>query len=128
MGETELQAVFDHFQARRHRDLDAVAATLDPRVVHQGVEPDLVCSGRRQVLELVRSSFGRGQSGVESIEFIDAGERVIVRLTGRQFREVPFLQGELCMVFSLRDGVVTRIDDYRTRDEALAAVTMTPQP
>ena len=125
MSEAELEAVFDHFHARRRRDIDAVAAGLDPQVVHQGVEPELVCNGRDEVLELVRHSFARGDSGIRSIEMIDAGERVVVGLSGRRFRENPFLTGQLFIVFTLREGRILRMDDYRSREEALCAAGAT---
>jgi hypothetical protein len=121
VSESELEAVFDHMYARRRRDIDAVAGGLHPDVVHQGVEPELVCTGRKEVLALVRRSFTRDASGVESIEMVDAGGRVVVGLTGSRFRENPVLTGALFMVFTVRAGKITRIDDYRTRDEALRA-------
>ncbi len=127
MGEAELKAVFTHFHARLQRDIDTVAAGLDPGVVHQGVEHELVCDGREEVVDLVRRSFTRDNSGVESFEMVDAGERVVVGLAGPRFREVPVLQGRLFMVFTIRNGAITRIDDYRTRDEALKAAREKPR-
>jgi ketosteroid isomerase-like protein len=121
VGESELEAVFDHFHARRRRDIGAVAAGLDPRVVHQGVEPDLVCDGRDEVLERVRRSFSRVPSGIDGIELIDAGDSVVVGLSGQQFRDNPLLEGRLFMVFTVREGVITRIEDYRTREQAMLA-------
>lgn len=121
MGEAELEIVFDHFHARRRRDIDAVAATLDPAVVHQGVEPEFVCKDRDEVLEMVQRSFTRRHMGVERIELIDAGERIVVGLSGPQFQQNPVLDGELYMVFAVDQGRIRRIDDYRTRQEAQSA-------
>ena len=121
MSKTELEAVFDHLHARRRHDLAAVAAGLDPRVVHSGVEPGLVCIGRDQVLENVRNSFAHDDPGLERIELIDAGDRVVVGLAGPRFRDHPFLTGQLFIVFTVYDGKIVRMDDYRTRDEALRA-------
>ncbi len=39
MSQEAMEVVLDHLHARRHRDLQAVAATLDIDVVHQGVHP-----------------------------------------------------------------------------------------
>jgi hypothetical protein len=122
MGDEALETVFDHFYARRQRDLDAIRAGLDPEVVHQGVMPDLVCNGRDEVLARVRSSFAPGGFGVEKLELNAAGERVIVGIAGPRFREIPFLNGEIFIVFTVRDGLIVRMDDYRTRDEAFGAV------
>jgi hypothetical protein len=122
MGTRELEVVFDHLHARRERDADAVSATLDPEVIHQGVVPALVCTGRGAVMARVRNTFEGDDFGIERLELIAAGERVIVGIAGPRFRDVPFLDGEISMVFTVRSGRITRIDDYRTREQALAAV------
>ena len=122
MSDAAMTAVFDHFHARRRQDLGAIAAGLDPDVVHQGVRPELVCSGRPAVLERIGASLDSGETGVERIELHAAGESVIVGIAGPRFREIPFLDGEIFMVFTLRDGLILRIDDYRTREEAFRAV------
>jgi hypothetical protein len=122
MGTRELEVVFDHLYARLQRNADALASGLDPEVVHQGVVPSLVCTGRDEVMEQVRRSFDREDFGVESLELIAAGDRVIVGIAGPRFREVPFLEGEIYIAFTLRDGRIIRMDDYRTRQDALEAV------
>jgi ketosteroid isomerase-like protein len=127
MSDAAMETVFDHFHARRRRDLDAIAAGLDPDVVHQGVRPELVCHGRGAVLERIEASFETVDPGVERLELYAAGASVIVGIAGPRFREIPFLDGEIFMVFTVRDGRILRIDDYRTRGEAHAAVTL-PAP
>ena len=127
MSDAAMATVFDYFHARRRRDLAAIGSSLDPDVVHQGVLPDLVCEGRAAVLERTGASIGEGDSGIEHLELHAAGERVVARIAGSRFREIPFLAGEIFMVFTLRDGRILRIDDYRTREEAFGAVTM-PAP
>ena len=129
MSDAAMETVFDHFHARRRRDLDAIAAGLDPDVVHQGVRPELVCNGRAAVLERIEASFDTVDTGVERLELNSAGESVIVGIVGPRFREIPFLDGEIFMVFTMRDGRILRIDDYRTREEADGAVNLpTPAP
>lgn len=122
MTDAALTAVFDHLSARRARDIDALSRGLDPDVVHQGVLPSLVCVGRDAVLERMRSSLDQVDSGIDRLELMAAGEHVIIRIAGPRFREIPFLDGEIFIVFTLRDGLIQRMDDYRTRDDALAAV------
>jgi ketosteroid isomerase-like protein len=119
--QANLEVVFDHLNARRSRDLTRLESQLDPDVVHQGVRPDLVCNSRDEVLANVRRSFARENFGVDRLELIDAGDRVVVGLAGPRFDEVPWLKGQLYMVFTLRDGRIVRIDDYLTRAEAIAA-------
>lgn len=121
MSDAELEIVFDHFYARRRRDIMALTEGLDPDVVHQGVVPSLVCNGRDAVVERVRSSFDEDDRGIERLEFLAAGDHVIVNIAGPRFREVPFLEGEIFMLFTVRDGRIARIDDFRTRGDALLA-------
>jgi SnoaL-like domain len=128
MSDAAMETVFDHFHARRRRDLEAIEAGFDPEVVHQGVLPELVCNGRSAVLERMAGSLGNGDSGIERLELLTAGENVIVGVAGPRFREIPFLDGEIFMLFTVRDGRILRIDDYRTREEALrAAEVRAPQ-
>jgi SnoaL-like domain len=122
MTDAALEVVFDHLYARRMRDLDALTRGLDPDVVHQGVLPSLVCNGRDAVIERMRSSFDLGDSGIERLELIAASDRVIVGIAGPRFREIPFLDGEIFIVFTTRDGLIVRMDDYRTREDARNAV------
>jgi ketosteroid isomerase-like protein len=127
MSDASMEVVFDYFHARRRRDLDAITAGLDPDVVHQGVMPKLVCTGREAVVDRMRASLGDGDSGIERLELHAAGDSVVAGIAGPRFREIPFLNGEIFMVFTVRDGRILRIDDYRTRDEAFQAVEV-PTP
>jgi ketosteroid isomerase-like protein len=121
MSDAALEIVFDHFYARRRRDITALAEGLDPDVVHQGVLPVLVCNGRDAVVERVTASFDEDDRGIERLAFFAAGDDVIVNIAGPRFREIPFLDGEIFMLFTLRDGRIARIDDFRSRGDAQLA-------
>jgi ketosteroid isomerase-like protein len=127
MSDAAMETVFDHFHARRRHDLDAVTASLDPDVIHQGVLPELVCHGRKAVVDRMRASLDGGDRGIEHLELNAAGDSVVVGISGPRFREIPFLDGEIFMVFRVRDGRIVGIDDYRTREEAFGAV-VAPAP
>jgi hypothetical protein len=118
-----LEFVFDHLNARRSRDLARLESQLDPHVVHQGVLPELVCNNREEVLHNVQRGFSRDDFGVDRLELIDAGERVVVGLAGPRFRDVPWapLNGQIYVVYTIRDGRIAAMEDFLTRTEALAA-------
>lgn len=85
--------------------------------------PELVCNNRDEVLANIQRGFARDDFGVDRLELIDAGERVIVGLAGPRFAEVPWAQlnGQIYVVYTLRDGRIIRMDDYLSRKEALTA-------
>jgi ketosteroid isomerase-like protein len=122
-----LELVFDHLYARRSRDLARLESQLDPNVVHQGVLPELVCNNRDEVLANVQRSFARADFGVDRMELIDAGDRVVVGLAGPRFRDVPGapIDGQLYMVYTLREGRIVRMDDFLTRSDAMKAAGST---
>ena len=127
MTQANIEVVFDHLYARRVRDLARLESQLDPDVVHQGVLPELICHNREEVLVNVQRGFARDDFGVDRLELIDAGERVIVGLAGPRFSEVPWapLNGQIYVVYTLRDGRIVRMDDYLSRNEALTAAGAT---
>jgi ketosteroid isomerase-like protein len=118
-----LEIIFHHLNARRSRDLARLESQFDPRVVHQGVLPKLVCNNRQEVLENVQRRFSRDDFGVDRLELIDAGDRVLVGLAGPRFREVPWapLNGQIYVVYTIRGGRIVRMEDFLTRAEAMAA-------
>ncbi|GAC1462958.1 MAG: hypothetical protein PVSMB7_03980 [Chloroflexota bacterium] len=127
MTQAGMDVVLSHIDAMRRRDVDGMASRLDLKIVHQGVLDELVCEGRADVLEHMRRTTETADFGIDHIEIIDAGERVVVGLAGARFRDVTWapLLGQIFVVYSVRDGRITRMHDYRTRAEALAAVGAT---
>ena len=127
MTHANMEVVFDHLNARRVHDLARLESQLDPDVVHQGVFPELVCNNRDEVLANIQRGFARDGFGIDHLELIDAGDRVVVGLAGQRFSEVPWapLQGQIYMVYTLRDGRIVRMDDYLSRAEAMAAAGAT---
>lgn len=109
------------------RDLAMLESQLDPDVVHQGVLPDLVCNNRAEVLANIQRGFARDDFGVDRLELIDAGESVVVGFAGPRFSDVPWapLNGQIYVVYTLRDGRIVRMDDYLRRAEAIAAAGAT---
>ena len=129
MTQANLELVFDHLYARRSRDLARLESQLDPNVVHHGVLPELVCNSRDEVLAMVQRQFARADFGVDRLEMIDAGDRVVVGLAGPRFREVTGgpVNGQIYIVYTLRDGRIVRMDDYLSRSDAMSAAGGTAQ-
>lgn len=120
--ESPFDVVFDHLHARGRGDVDAVAARLAPDIVQQGVEPDLVCRGRDMVLQRISTNMQRTHGGIEWLELVERNGRVIAGFAGPRFEGNPLLpEGRLFIVFTVHGGTITRMDDFRTRDEAMRA-------
>jgi ketosteroid isomerase-like protein len=122
-----IEIVFrDWLDAMRRGDIELMATRLAPDLVYQGVQPDWVCRGRDEVLARFRSRAGR-LPPVEHLELVAAGDSVVLSVRGPGVG--PPIEGtedgaagQATVVFTLRDGVITEMRDYRHRSEALRAV------
>jgi ketosteroid isomerase-like protein len=121
--------VVDFFGALGRGDFDAASSLLDHDVTWQGLRDDLVCRGREEVIETFRWALDERRE-TDALEFIRGGDRVVMGARGPSLTEVGGepLDGQIYNVFTLRDGRITRIDDYRRRSEALAAADIAADP
>jgi ketosteroid isomerase-like protein len=125
---SNIEIIFsDWLDALRRGDLDALAARLAPEVTHRGVRPDLICPDRAAVLEGARSR-ARQLPEVEAIELVAAGDHVVLSVRAAtvgmpltQEEDQDARRGVAAIVFTLRDGLITAIQDYPSRAQALAA-------
>ncbi|MDQ3863747.1 MAG: nuclear transport factor 2 family protein [Actinomycetota bacterium] len=108
--------------ALRRNDLDAVKRRMAPDVFWQGIREDFVCKDREEAMEMLREQ-QREEHGVEALELVATEEKVVLGVRSAQLREVGGvpLGGQIFQVFTLRDGVIVRVDEYERRGEALAA-------
>jgi hypothetical protein len=85
------------------------------------VREDLVCHGREEVVDTFRWGLEERRE-IDALEFIRGRDRVVVGVRGPTLTEVAGepLEGQIFNVFTLRDGRIIRIDDFRRRSEALA--------
>ena len=123
IGQENLETVMiDFFGALRRGDFGAAAELLDPDVSWQGLREDWVCHGRDEVLDTFRSGLERRRE-IDALEFTRGGEQVVLGARGPSIDAVEDepLEGQIFNVFTLRDGRILRIDDYRRRREALTA-------
>jgi ketosteroid isomerase-like protein len=120
-GQENLDTVLlDYLSAIRSGDQGAVRAVLDPEVTWQGLHEEWVCHGPDEVIETLQEGL-RLRRDVAALEFIRAGNRVVMGVRGPALDEVGGepLEGQIFNVFTLSDGRIVRIEDYRLRAEAL---------
>ncbi|HTN25179.1 MAG TPA: VOC family protein [Solirubrobacteraceae bacterium] len=124
MSNANLGIVLDGWiDALRRHDLDALERHLRPDVVWQGVRDDLSCPDREHVLGNIRSTAGRLPE-VEGIDLSADGDQVLLGVRSPDLTEVAnaILDGAIYNVFTIQDGLIARIEDFRTREEAVAAM------
>jgi len=123
IGQENLETVMiDFFGALRGGNFDAAAALLDHDVTWQGLREDWVCQGREEVIETFRWGLEQRRE-VDALEFTRGVDQVVLGARGQSISEVDGepLGGQIFNVFTLRDGRIVRIVDYRRRGDALTA-------
>jgi ketosteroid isomerase-like protein len=126
MSQENVETVRKMFEASES-DLRAMVEWLDPDIEwwDRGDEPyATVHRGHDAVIAYLNELDDfNADFDVEPQEFIDAGEYVVVplRLSGRgRVSGAPFEADEV-HTYRLRDGAITEIREYRSREEALKA-------
>jgi ketosteroid isomerase-like protein len=111
--------------ALRRGDLDTLGAHLAPDVVWQGLRPDLRCNDREEVVATVAAQLDL--PAVEALELrVAGGDQVVLGVVSPDLVEVAGepLPGQVWEVFTIRDGAILRIDEYKTRPEAVRAAEL----
>jgi ketosteroid isomerase-like protein len=111
--------------ALRRNDLDAIERHLHPDAVWQGLRPDLVCADRAAIVDNLRGSEGR-LPDVTSIELVAEGDQVLFGVHGPDLVEVAGeqLDEQVYEVFTIADGLIVRMDEYRRREQAVEAMRL----
>jgi ketosteroid isomerase-like protein len=130
---TNIEIIFtDYLDAIRRGDVEAVAARLAPQVSHHGVRDDLVCPDRAAVIASLQDR-ARDLPAVEAIELVAAGDHVVLSVRAPSVgmpveadADPEARRGRASIVFTLRDGLITLMQDYPSRTEALAAAGARP--
>jgi ketosteroid isomerase-like protein len=125
-GNDEL--VRSSFDAFLRGDWDTLAQAMDPGVEWLWYEPgDWDCHDRRKVLATLLERQREGVvTGLTAVVAVD--ERVFVEVTGPRLRERGLPGGRACMVVTVRDGRIVRMQDYPDRAAALAGAGLPPAP
>lgn len=115
-GNDEL--VRSSFDAFLRGDWEALSRVMDPGVEWLSYDPgEWDCHDRRKVLATLFERQREGVlTGLNRVVAVD--ERVFVEITGPRHRGLP--GGQACMVVTVRDGRIVRIQDYPDRAAALA--------
>jgi ketosteroid isomerase-like protein len=126
MGNAEL--VRSSFDAFLRGDWHALSDVLDPGVEWLWHEPgDWDCHDRRSAGHAVRAQREGVVTGLEAV--VEVGDRVFVEVTGPRLQEWELPGGRACMVVTVRDGRIVRMQDYpdaRSRARRLAPPSEAP--
>jgi ketosteroid isomerase-like protein len=111
--------------ALRRDDLEAMRRYLHPDVVWQGLREDLRCPDRDHVLANLHERGGRLPE-VEGIELSRDGDQVLLEVRSPDFTEIvgEILDGVLFNLFTIRDGLIVRMEDFKTREQAAEAMRL----
>ena len=119
----------DWLDAIRRGDLETLAARLVPEVTHRGVRADLVCPDRDAVIENARAR-AEHLPEVGAVELVAAGDHIVLSVraptVGMPLEDGAPMRGQASIVFTLRDGLITQMQDYLSRGEALVAAGAEP--
>ena len=108
-------------QAWQDGNLAGLEELLDPDVELLWWEPgEWDCHGRDDVMDTLRERYEQG-FGAGELEFVDGGAHSIVVVAHPSAVGGPDWPEEVATVIEFRRDKVTRMQDYRTREEALAA-------
>jgi ketosteroid isomerase-like protein len=116
------------FDAFLRGDWDALRRVMDPGVEWLWYEPgDWDCHDRKKVLATL---FERQREGVVTglNAVVAADERVFVEVTGPRLEQWGLPGGQACMVVTVRDGRIVRMQDYPDRAAALAGAGLPAEP
>ena len=123
----QMKIAREAWRAWQSNDREASLAVLDEEVEwhRSGDEPEVsTLHGPKEVARMWREWVGSFDDfRIEPLEFIDAGERIVVpfRMRGRMPGSSAEVAVEETHVYSFRNGKVVEVREYRTKPEALEA-------
>jgi ketosteroid isomerase-like protein len=133
MSHRHVEVVSAYFTARSEGGREGVFEFLSPDVVWKS-RTDLPDTQTYTGHDGVRALFGRFRDVMDDMWFEPdnlflAGDRVVVQLRwgGRGKGSGVVFEEREAWVFTVEDGVIVRVEEYGTRQAALAAVGMPEQ-
>jgi ketosteroid isomerase-like protein len=129
MSQETVEIVRQVTEAWERREMDAVFRLFDPDIVWDNSTLPAPNTGIYRGHDAIQQFF---EGWLEAFEtqrihaetFIDGGDRVVVghRISGRGKTSGAEVRMLRWMVYSVRNGLVTRIDVFETKTEAFEAV------
>jgi ketosteroid isomerase-like protein len=116
----------DWIGAHRDRDIDRLAALLHADVEQRWIDGKVYCANRAELLDWIEGQMRRRPTeyAIEAVEVVRGDdEHVVMGVHGGHLEEVggEYVGGHLYEVFTIREGRIAAIRDFRSRGEALAA-------
>jgi ketosteroid isomerase-like protein len=124
MAEATVERVREAYRLTRRGNPFDLLDYFTPDAVWEGAEGTTwqPCEGGDQVAKtlLWRSAVHR----LRATEFVDVGNQVVVGVMGRRLSRLgaPWWAWKVFQVFTVRDGRISKIQDYPRRQDAFAAV------
>jgi ketosteroid isomerase-like protein/catechol 2,3-dioxygenase-like lactoylglutathione lyase family enzyme len=111
--------------ALRRNDLETIEQHVHPDAVWQGLRADLVCGDRAAIVDNVRQNQG-WLPDVAGIELTADGDQVLFVVRSPDLVDIAGepLDEQIFQVFTVADGLIARIDEYRAREQALEAMQL----
>ena len=120
--------VREGFQAFLAGDFDALRELLAPDAQWLWWEPNPGdCLDREKIIATLRDRRREGVvTGLKDI--VAGGEKVLVEVTGPRLGESGLPDGQACVVVTVRNGRIVRLQDHPTRTDALVDAGLAPRP
>lgn len=127
MASENVEVIRRNFEAFDRGDVDTVFVRVSPdfvigdRAVPEGSPAVKGPAALAATIDDIREAFGDVRW--DPLEFVDLGERVLVRVRiegTADHTELPIGE-DIAHLYTLRDGLMVRLDIYRTWAEAKAA-------
>jgi ketosteroid isomerase-like protein len=123
MSEETLALARRGFAAWQQGDFDTIEAMLDPAVSWHWFESgDWDCKSRDDVMRTLRQRHEQGFAR-SSLDFVDAREDTVIVVSHPREVGGADWPEETATTIRFRDGKVVEMQDYRTRQDAIAALS-----
>jgi ketosteroid isomerase-like protein len=116
------------FEAFLKGDFDTLRELMEPDAQWLYWEPiPGDCQDRDKIIATLRERHAEGVvGGLAAV--VEGGEKLLVEITGPRLEEWGLPEGRAAMVVTMREGRIVRMQDHRTREDALADAGLAPRP